>query len=227
MQKKTIIGIACAVVLLIVASIFYAYKGNPLPSIIDLKQATKDSSLKKYNIVLPKSKATPAYYASYNAAVNDFIILENAYRDDVAPLLARAQAYLAKKDYSGLSSLATKAGNINDVQKKRLMILSADFDSFSAVNEATVDRETKSLTAEFIKAGKNMVEKYTAYSALIDDILSGNLSSQSESQAKAVVSGFTTATDSFRTATKKLTTYFSDVLVTDLKDYFASSTKTR
>ena len=70
MQNKKIIGIACLVALVIWAGVFYTSKNSSAP-IVDLNQAKSDAGLKKINILLPKSKVNVAYYASYNAVVNN------------------------------------------------------------------------------------------------------------------------------------------------------------
>src|SRR3990167_1597099 len=162
MQNKRIIGIASLVTLVIWAGVFYTSKNSSAP-IVDLNQVKSDVGLKKINILLPKSKVSVAYYASYNAVVNDFVILENAYRDDVAPLLPQARDYVAKKDYQGLANLGIKAKSINDTQKKRVAILSADFNNLAASNATLTDPMTKSLTTNFIAAGRNVVAVYSAY----------------------------------------------------------------
>ena len=226
MQNKRIIGIASLVTLVIWAGVFYTSK-NPSAPIVDLNQAKSDAALKKINILLPKSKVNVAYYTSYNAVVNDFVILENAYRDDVAPLIPQARDYIAKNDYQGLANLGIKAKSINDTQKKRVAILSADFNNLAASNATLTDPMTKSLTTNFIAAGRNVAAVYSAYSKLIDDMISGNLSAQSVTDAKTIASNSATATVAFRDATKKLTAYFGQTLGNDLRDYLLASSTSK
>lgn len=226
MQNKKVIGIAFLVALLIWAGVFYTSK-NPSAPIVDLNQARSDATLKKINILLPKSKVTVAYYTSYNAVVNEMIVLQDAHRKEGAPLLPQAIDYAAKNDYQGLANLGIKAQDINDMQKKRIAILSADFDNLAASNATLRDPTTKRLTASFIAAGRNVVAVYSAYSKLIDDMISGNLSAQSVTDAKNIASNSPIATASFTDAAKELTAYFGQTLGNDLRDYLLASSTSK
>jgi hypothetical protein len=172
---------------------------------------------------------TPAYYASYSAVVNEMLILQDAYQKEVVPLISQAQADIAKKDYTTLATLGIQARSINDTQKKRIAILSADFNSLASANATLTDATAKSLTTSLITAGRNVLAVYSAYSTLIDDILSGNLSAQSVTDAKTLASTSATTMKAFGDAYTKLSLYFGDTLAKDLMAYVktASSTKSQ
>jgi hypothetical protein len=225
-NKQVVISIACLAIILIGVGIVYVYEKNLSAPVTDLNKTNIDAPAKRIPTVLPKSKVTVEYYDSYNATVNDFVLLENTYRDGIAPLLQEVQAYIAKQNLQGLTDLGTRAQEINDAQKERIAILSSDFDNLAANNATLTDQTTKDPTTNFIAAGRNIIAVYSSYSKLIDDIISGDLSSQSVTDAKTIASNSDTATASFREATTKLTSYFSQTLGNDLKVYLmASSTK--
>ena len=233
-NKKILLGVACCAVLVAGVLIFYGYKESRKPlstapstaPIIDLAQQTSDAALNKSVILLPKSKVTVAYYASYTAIANEVVVLTNAYRDELVPLLAQAQADLAKNNIQGLEALATQASAINTTQKRRIVILSTGFDTLATINATTKDPETKSLTASFIKTGKDMLAAYSAYSALIDAIISQNTSSFSAAQAQTITNNVPTAITAFSAAAKKLSLYFGNTLANDLLTYLKTASST-
>ncbi|MDP2665762.1 MAG: hypothetical protein Q8P23_03995 [bacterium] len=233
-NKKVILVAACVLLLVLVGGAGALYYMNvqvqksastiSTPQIVDINQAKSDAALpSSATPILPKSKVTPAYYVSYSATVNELILVENAHKNEVSPLLLQAQTAITNNDSQTLASIGVKAQGTNDTQKKRLAILSADFDNLSAVAATLTDATTTSLTNDFISAGKKVVTVYSAYSRLIDDMISGNLTAQSVIDAKSIASDSTSSAATFRDASKKLSLYFSDSLATDLLPYLSAT----
>lgn len=222
-HKNVIVGVAWLAVVLIGVGIFYVYKGNLFKS---PAPAPASDTAPRLNVILPRSKVTPEYYTAYNAIVNGFYALENVHLKDAAPIILEMQAAIAKKDSQELTTLAAKAKSINDMQKKRIASLSGNFNDLASASETLKDPKAKSLTANFIAAGRNVVAVYIAYNKLIDDMVSGKLTAQSITDAKAIEKNSPAATAAFRDATVKLTTYFNQTLASDLKAYLMAASST-
>lgn len=228
-SREILLGITGLIVLAAGAGLFYMYgipffmSGNSAidttqqaasstPTIVNTRQLTNDTT-KKY--ILPSSKVNAVYTSMYNAVANATIALETSYKNDLNPLLLRAQTAAKNKDYSSLTSIGEEAKVVNDAQKVRLTTLSTNLAGLAAAAKTLTDQKTISLTNDSVAAGKNFVAKYTALSTLIDAIISGNVSAQTVTQAKTISSEISTATKAFFDANKKLSDYFVDTIVSD------------
>lgn len=199
-------------------------KGASAPAIVNTRVLASGSTTTTKNYILPSSKVNAAYTSLYNAVANETIVLENSYKNELNPLLVRAQAAVKSKDYRSLSSIGEEAKVINNTQKARLTTLSTNLDNLSVAAKTLTDSKTISLTNDSVAAGKNYVAKYVALSALIDDVTSGRVSAQTVTVAKSISGEISLATKSFFDANKKLSDYFIQTIESDANALLSSET---
>ncbi len=239
-NKQIALGIIGLIALLIVAGVWYVFRGNPfapkqaaetsdiltsqksVPQVVDTRPiASAGATAKEY--ILPSSKVTTAYTSVYNAVANETIAIENSYKNELGPLLTRAQTAIKSKDYRALPGIGKEAKIINDAQKIRLAALSTGLDSLATVSKTLHDQETISLTNSSVFAGKAYVAKHSALSALVDEVLTGNVSSQTVTQAKSVPTEVALAAKVFFDANKKLSDYFVKTIENDANALLTAS----
>jgi hypothetical protein len=190
------------------------------PQIVDFKQTNTAPGTSKY--VLPKSKVTPLYYSIYNNIANEMVALMRVYKDDMFPLLEQSKTAAKNKDYSLLQTLSGKVKIINDAQKVRLATLSANFDNLTAASRALTDQKTILLTNSFITSGKDMVAKYSVMATIVDNMMSGKVSTDMVADMQAASSALAPATTLFYTDATKLSDYFAATIIHDANEYLAT-----
>ena len=241
-SREILLGITGLIVLVVGTGIFYVYgmpffftsgklaidvtqkAASSMPTIVNTRLLADSSTGTDKKYILPSSKVNAVYTSMYNAVANATIALETSYKNDLNPLLLRAQTAAKNKDFQSLTSIGEEAKAVNDAQKVRLATLSTNLANLAAAAKTLTDQKTILLTNDSVAAGKNFVAKYTALSVLIDAIISGNVSAQTVTQAKTISSEISLATKSFFDANKKLSDYFVDTIVSDANALLSAQT---
>jgi len=190
------------------------------PQIVDFKQTNTASGTSAY--ILPKSKVSPLYYSIYNNIANETVTLMRVYKDDMFPLLEQSKTAAKNKDYSLLQTLGSKVKIINDAQKVRLVTLSANFDNLAAASRTLTDQKTILLTNSFVKSGKDMVTKYSVMATIVDNMMSGKVSTDMVADMQTASSALAPATTLFYTDATKLSDYFAATIIHDANEYLAT-----
>jgi argininosuccinate lyase len=93
-----------------------------------------------------------------------------------------------------------------------------------AANSAVTDPETKSLTDDFIEAGKKFRDAFRAYGTMIDYVINGsNLDSNSVDQTKTIMEDLKSSTLEVNKSSEALAAFFFDTLETDFESKTGAS----
>ena len=186
--------------------------------LVNSEQLNKDLSLKKYDVALPKSKVTAAYYVAFNDVVNEAVIMDDAFRNEMTPLFVKVKEAYDTHNLDGLGALASQIRGLNQEQKDRAVILSGYLNSLSEINKNNPGKETATLTDNFVAAGVKMVDAFSAYSSMIDTVLNGSdLSTSTVDQAKTVSENLVSAVTGFEKSLQSILSSFSQVVQAELK----------
>ena len=221
-----VIVLGVLVAYLVQPSLFQGLLGTPAGvTVVNLEQMKADLTLQKYNVAVPKSKASAEYYDVFNKALNEAVLMDDTNREVVMPLIAKVQAAYDAKTLDGLDALAAQIQTANQVQKNRISILTGYLNSLEAINADTTDADVSSLTVNFIKAGRQLTDAFTAYTALTDAVLSGsNVDANTVEQAKTTTANLLSAIDGFSTASKALVALFSQTIQAEFQAQTGTTT---
>ena len=191
---------------------------SPANTVVDVGQARADWSMKNFNVLIPKSKFSQAYGEAFNLAFNELEVLDSTNRTVILPEMVKIKSYSAAKDYNAITLSMAKIASLNEIQKKREVILANYLKSFAAANNGTADKEANQLTADFISAAGKMNDAYIAFSVMLDGLASGKISEQLAGEAQKTTETLVASKADFMAANKKLVDFFVSTLQADAKN---------
>lgn len=194
--------------------------------LVDTNQANQDLALQKFRVILPKSKVSPAYSVAFNRVLNEVFIIDNTYKNEMAPLVMQTIESFGEQNSQDADIFGGKILSLNETQKKRLAILTGYISNLTVVNSTISDNQTKILTAEFILASKNLMTTWISYGSLVDKFSSRDVNAQTVNEAKTIKPAYDSAVASFTDVSQKLSAYFNQTIVNDLKAAEAASSTT-
>ena len=174
--------------------------------------------MKNFNVLIPKSKFSQAYGEAFNLAFNELEVLDSTNRTVILPEMVKIKSYSAAKDYNAITLSMAKIASLNEIQKKREVILANYLKSFAAANNGTADKEANQLTADFISAAGKMNDAYIAFSVMLDGLASGKISEQLAGEAQKTTETLVASKADFMAANKKLVDFFVSTLQADAKN---------
>lgn len=241
-NKKIFIGIVLLAVLLIGAGVFYFIKENPsfftryfsslgkrsVPPgtvVVNLNQVKDDLAAFKYNILMPKSKVSQDYYDTFNITYNELVLLDSTNRDELYPAVAKIRERIAARNNNDLASLITQVQKIQKTERSREAVVSVYLNTLSSLNEKTTDEKIRSLTASYVVAGKKLNNDFISYSAHIDAIIAGGVSTSTPAESETILKNLTASANNFRVASQELIAFFAEILKNDASVSSSPTTK--